>query len=273
MSKSCRPTCWHDLCPSMTYVYVDMACRHADMPRNKSCRHTSFFFVSYVLSMYMYVFCVCIWVWHELFVCVTREMLVASETQGQFMAHSSVCLAHSCVCHISLVSSQISHSMRLIHMRLIHMMSHLTHLVTHISRVTHTDNSLHTHTRHTLECAIEWDVCDETSEMWHISQLFVCVTRETHGQFMAHSSVCLAHSTVCHISLVSSHTSHSMAHSSVCLVWVCHELSTARSYESCKIFKGRPRRNAFSNLVHRQYKSFPPDRFLSGGNQEHNWVG
>ena len=47
---------------------------------------------------------------------------------------------------------------------------------------------------------------------------------------------------------------------------------TARPYEICKIFKGRPRRNAFSNLVHRQYKSFPTDRFLSAGNQEHNWV-
>jgi len=34
-----------------------------------------------------------------------------------------------------------------------------------------------------------------------------------------------------------------------------------RPYESCKIFKGRPRRNAFSKLVHRQYKSFQPDRF------------
>jgi len=32
-------------------------------------------------------------------------------------------------------------------------------------------------------------------------------------------------------------------------------------YESCKIFKSRLRRNAFSKLVHRQYKSFPPDRF------------
>jgi len=47
---------------------------------------------------------------------------------------------------------------------------------------------------------------------------------------------------------------------------------SARPYESCKILKGRPRRNAFSNLVHRQYKSFPTDRFLSGGNQEHNCV-
>jgi len=46
----------------------------------------------------------------------------------------------------------------------------------------------------------------------------------------------------------------------------------ARPYESCKIFKGWPRRNAFSKLVHRQYKSFLPDRFLSGGNQEHKWV-
>ena len=36
---------------------------------------------------------------------------------------------------------------------------------------------------------------------------------------------------------------------------------STRPYESCKIFKGRPRRNASSKLVHRQYKSFPPDRF------------
>ena len=36
---------------------------------------------------------------------------------------------------------------------------------------------------------------------------------------------------------------------------------TARPYASCKIFKGRPRRNAFSKLVHRRYKSFPSDRF------------
>ena len=38
-------------------------------------------------------------------------------------------------------------------------------------------------------------------------------------------------------------------------------MTTARPYESSKIFKGRPRRNTFSKLVHRQYKSFPPDRF------------
>ena len=38
-------------------------------------------------------------------------------------------------------------------------------------------------------------------------------------------------------------------------------LYAARPYESCEIFKGRPRRNAFSKLVHRQYKSFPPGRF------------
>ena len=37
---------------------------------------------------------------------------------------------------------------------------------------------------------------------------------------------------------------------------------SARPYESCKISKGRPRRNAFSDLVHRQYKLFPGDRFL-----------
>ena len=39
-----------------------------------------------------------------------------------------------------------------------------------------------------------------------------------------------------------------------------------------KYLRAGHRRNAFSNLVPRQYKSFPPDRFLSGGNQEHNWV-
>jgi len=44
------------------------------------------------------------------------------------------------------------------------------------------------------------------------------------------------------------------------LFWMLDN-SPARPYESCKIFKGRPRRNAFSKLVHRQYKSFPPDRF------------
>ena len=39
-----------------------------------------------------------------------------------------------------------------------------------------------------------------------------------------------------------------------------HIYISARPYESCKIFMDRPRRNAFSKLVHRQYKSFPPDR-------------
>jgi len=34
-----------------------------------------------------------------------------------------------------------------------------------------------------------------------------------------------------------------------------------RHYESCKIFKGRLHRNAFSKLVHCQYKSFPSYRF------------
>jgi hypothetical protein len=48
--------------------------------------------------------------------------------------------------------------------------------------------------------------------------------------------------------------------------------NTDRPYESCKIFKSWPHRNAFSKLVHRQYKSFPLDRFLSVGNQQHNWV-
>ena len=47
---------------------------------------------------------------------------------------------------------------------------------------------------------------------------------------------------------------------------------SARPYESCKTLKGRPRRDDFSKLVHRQHKSFPSGRFLSGGNKKHNWV-
>ena len=43
---------------------------------------------------------------------------------------------------------------------------------------------------------------------------------------------------------------------------------SARPHESCKIFKGRSRRNAFSKLVHRQYKSFPPDRFCQVENKK-----
>ena len=39
--------------------------------------------------------------------------------------------------------------------------------------------------------------------------------------------------------------------------------ASARPHESNpKIFKGWPRRNAFSKLEHRQYKPFLPDRFL-----------
>jgi len=41
-----------------------------------------------------------------------------------------------------------------------------------------------------------------------------------------------------------------------CEMFHPHVMTPARPYESCKIFKGRPRRNAFSKLVHRQYKSW-----------------
>ena len=34
-----------------------------------------------------------------------------------------------------------------------------------------------------------------------------------------------------------------------------------RKFGPYVLFKGRPRRNAFSKLVHRPYKSFPTDRF------------
>ena len=40
-----------------------------------------------------------------------------------------------------------------------------------------------------------------------------------------------------------------------------HVSCPARPYASCKIFKGRPRRNAFSKLLHRQYQSFRYDGF------------
>ena len=61
-----------------------------------------------------------------------------------------------------------------------------------------------------------------------------------------------------------------------CFVEFWNRLIRPPLWESCKIFKGRPRRNAFSKLAHRQYKSFPPDRFthrfLSDGNQKHKWA-
>ena len=47
-------------------------------------------------------------------------------------------------------------------------------------------------------------------------------------------------------------------------------LHSARPYESVKIFKGWPPRDAPSKLVQLWYKTFPPDRFLSGGNEEPN---
>ena len=47
------------------------------------------------------------------------------------------------------------------------------------------------------------------------------------------------------------------------------QTSSARPYESCKIFMGRPRQNVFSNLVHRQYKSFSTEIFLLSGKR---WV-
>ena len=49
------------------------------------------------------------------------------------------------------------------------------------------------------------------------------------------------------------------------------QITTARPYESCKIFKGRPRRNVFSKLVYYQYKSFQLTD-LSDGNPKTNWV-
>jgi len=68
--------------------------------------------------------------------------------------------------------------------------------------------------------------------------------------------------------LVSRIDVHSLSHSKINSFHGSDHVSavlgslSARPYESCKIFKGGPRRNAFSNLEHRQYKSFPPDRFL-----------
>jgi len=39
-----------------------------------------------------------------------------------------------------------------------------------------------------------------------------------------------------------------------------------------KIFKGWPLQDAPSMLVQLRYKSFPPGRFLPGGNEEANYV-
>jgi len=39
-----------------------------------------------------------------------------------------------------------------------------------------------------------------------------------------------------------------------------------------KIFKGWPLQDASSKLVQLWYKSFPPGRFLPGGNEEANYV-
>jgi len=39
-----------------------------------------------------------------------------------------------------------------------------------------------------------------------------------------------------------------------------------------KIFKGWPLQDAPSKLVQLWYKSFPPGRFLPGGNEEANYV-
>ena len=53
----------------------------------------------------------------------------------------------------------------------------------------------------------------------------------------------------------------SVRHRSGCDFFVFNLRAFRPYYESCKIFKGRPRRNAFSKMVHRQYKSFRDDRF------------
>ena len=62
----------------------------------------------------------------------------------------------------------------------------------------------------------------------------------------------------------------------------CHDLRryeacrgicrSARPYESCKKFKGWPLQDAPSKLVQLWYKTFPPGRFLPGGNEEANSV-
>ena len=103
-------------------------------------------------------------------------------------------------------------------------------------------------------------------------------------------SACLIHSCMCHSfvhAVYESRDSDSWVHVffiSTCvrhgtrMCESCHthvsamSHASARPYESCKIFKGQPRRNACSKLVHRQYKSFPTDRFLSGGTTQLGWV-
>jgi len=100
-----------------------------------------------------------------------------------------------------------------------------------------------------------------TRMSWYATDLY---PTDLSYQLIHHSLMCLIHTSVPHIHRYVPHTRMSL--SECWMRWSFTRMSlTARPYESCKIFKGQPRRNAFSKLVHRQYKSFPPDRFCQVG--------
>jgi len=114
-----------------------------------------------------------------------------------------------------------------------------------------------------------WITCRENNEKKWCLKSIKCA----HSHFTPLISTCMWHDSYD----LSIHMWHDLYDSSIHMWHDSYDLSihmwnAARPYESWKIFEGRPHRNAFSKLVHRQYKSFPPDRFLSGTNQQHNWV-
>jgi len=103
-----------------------------------------------------------------------------------------------------------------------------------------------------------------SSYAWHASCIrdvtHVHMCDVTHSIGYCNSFICVTWLTFWCLVFDMAHLSE-MSHCSKQSKQLNESRHSARPYESCKIFKGRPRRNAFSKLVHRQYKPFPPDRF------------
>ena len=110
------------------------------------------------------------------------------------------------------------------------------------------------------------------SFIWHAS--FICVTWLIHKCDKPHSY--LWHESIIHMTWLNRMCPVDSTCNTVCYILltcnrVCWRATAARPYESCKLFKGRPRRNAFSKLVHRQYISFLSIRFCQV--EIHNTTG
>ena len=141
----------------------------------------------------------------------------------------------------------IRHPLRLRHLVLVQHIYSLLHLVQHTATqsntLQHTATQSNTLQHTAIHCNKLWYTCKS-----------VC---NIATAYCIRSVVSLFQTTTDHLVFGVSYLSSD----SECLIFDLSCLWSARPYESCKIFKGRPRRNAFSKLVHRQYKSFPPDRF------------